>query len=133
MEIKDAKRLVDPCMKYMSLHSVEVIVSAMGYLPNVIDLDSEVSLLDQVNNACNVKVKEEHALPDDFEMTVDGMFLTDMEGISINGEAFPIGILERYVDSKRQAVYFYANGLIIVEDYVFEEDTIKYYVYKLNN
>lgn len=133
MKITEAKRLIDPCMKYLSKHTIEVVVSAMGYLPNVIDLESEVSLVDQVSAACNVADKSYNEMPEDFEMTIDGMFLTDMEEISINGEAFPIGILERYVDSKRQAIYFYANGMILIEDYVFEEDKIKYYVYRLTN
>jgi len=133
MKITEAKRLIDPCMKYLSKHNLETVVSAMGYLPNVIDMESETSLIDQVNIACNVNDKVTHQLPDDFEMTIDGMFLTDMEGISIGGEAFPIGILERYVDEKRQAIYFYANGMIIIEDYVFEEDKIKYYVYRMTN
>ena len=93
MKVTEAKRLIDPCMKYLSKHNLETVVSAMGYLPNVIDMESETSLIDQVNTACNVVEKTTHQLPDDFEMTIDGMFLTDMEGISIGGEAFPIGIL----------------------------------------
>jgi hypothetical protein len=131
--IKNAMRILDPRGHYIKLHPLERIAATMGSLPSCIILDSETSFLDQVAKAVGKMDMSTHKMDDSFDMDIDGSFTCTDEQISINCEAMATGIIERDVDGRREAIYFYANGMIIIEDQETDNDMPTYYVLRMTN
>ena len=131
--ITNAKRILDPRGVYIQKHTLETLVTSMGFLPKCIDLKDETSFLSQVQRATQTIDMSACKQEPTFDIDIDGSFVCLNEEISRNGEACATGIIEREVDNRREAIYFYANGMVIVEDYNQLNDQAEFYCLRLSN
>ena len=107
--LRDIQKRVDPCKQFTN-YDYGLLVTAMGLLPRCIDLNSDVALLAQVTEACNVM----HVLDYQFkEAFVDNNGTHFLCGV---GEVFAIGVMSRMSKGDWEAIYFYKDGQVIVED-----------------
>ncbi|WJM94042.1 hypothetical protein QDY63_14595 [Pseudomonas brenneri] len=127
--ISGIKQQLDPCKQYTHC-DVKDMVIAMGRLPKCIDLSSPNSLISQVMTACNIIDPMPHIFLQEVGVFGTWELVTPLSnvviGSSIKQEVYAIGVMSRFVGGDYQAIYFYADGTIIVIDkwhnYLFHMD-----------
>lgn len=119
LTISGIRQDLDPCKQYQHCEVRDMVI-AMGRLPKCIDLNSPDSLISQVMTACSIIDPMPHIfLPD---ITKDGSYEHVMPlsnvviGSAISYTAHTIGVMSRLVGGDYQAIYFYADGTIVVVD-----------------
>jgi len=119
LTISNIRQVLDPCKQYMHCDGRHMVI-AMGRLPKCIDLNRTESLISQVIAACNIIDPMPHIFHP--EIDKDGTFecVTPLSnvviGSAISYTAFAIGVMSRLVSGGYEAIYFYADGTIIVID-----------------
>lgn len=105
--IKNIRQQLDPCKQYTHCELRHMVI-AMGRLPKCIDLNNPYKLISQVMTACNIIDPINHKfLP---EVNSDGIW---EQGTTTH---YAIGVMSRMVGGDYEAIYFYANGTIVVID-----------------
>lgn len=132
LTISGIRQQLDPCKQYQHCELRNMVI-AMGRLPKCIDLASSNSLISQVMTACSIIDPMPHIFIN--EVDKDGTWskcdgvIKDRETRLINTYYelhYAIGVMSRLVGGDYQAIYFYADGTIIVVDkwhnYLFHMD-----------
>ena len=119
MSIKDIRTQLDPCKQYMHCEMKHLVI-AMGQLPKCIDLNYPANLISQVMTACGIMDPTHHIfLP---EVNKDGTWASELTCEL----RYAFAVMSRVVAGDYQAIYFYADGTIIVIDkwhnYLFHMD-----------
>ncbi len=123
---------LDPCKQYQHCELKDMVI-AMGKLPSCIDLNNPKSLIHQVVAVCNIVDPRNHLfLP---EVDKDGTWLyfdfkvldRDTRLTKTNYELrHAIGVMSRNVGGDYEAIYFYADGTIVVigkwDNHIFHMD-----------
>jgi hypothetical protein len=109
-KLTDVQKQVDPCKQFTN-YDVGLLLTAMGQLPNCINLNGDDSLLFQMTEVCNVVTAVcEYELKG---VEVDRKGTHFIRGV---GEVFAIGLMSRVSNGDYEAIYYYADGMVIVED-----------------
>lgn len=126
---------LDPCKKYQHCELKDMVI-AMGKLPSCIDLNSPKSLINQVVAACNIVDTRNHLFL--YEVDKYGSWQAEklqqeIFGCALRGEPtkywdirHAIGVMSRNVGGDYEAIYFYADGTIVVigkwDNHIFHMD-----------
>ena len=126
--ISGIRQQLDPCKQYTHC-DVKDMVIAMGRLPKCIDLNRPDSLMSQVMTACNIIDPMPHVFMPVVDKDGAYEWVHTLSTGAITNRAIPIyaiGVMSRVVGGDYQAIYFYADGTIIVIDkwhnYLFHMD-----------
>lgn len=114
--ISGIRQQLDPCKQYTGCELQDMVI-AMGRLPKCIDLNHPHSLISQVITACGILDPMSNIfIP---EVDKDGAWdlrhtlASDTYKTTI---VYAIGVMSRLVGGDYQAIYYYADGTIIVVD-----------------
>ncbi|MGF6139069.1 hypothetical protein [Pseudomonas laurylsulfatiphila] len=119
LTISAIRQQLDPCKQYQHCELRDMII-AMGRLPKCLDLNRTDSLISQVMTACNINDPMQHIFMG--EIDNDGTYefvqplSTVVIGATVKHLIYSIGVISRNVGGDYQAIYFYADGTIIVID-----------------
>lgn len=121
ISISGIRQDLDPSKQYQHCEIGHVII-AMGRLPKCIDLNRPDSLISQVMTACSINSFDliKHVFHP--EIDKDGAYehvhrlAAMMQGKKVATPIHAIGVMSRLVGGDYQAIYFYADGTIIVID-----------------
>ena len=107
--IRHVRQQLDPCKKFVG-HDPNLLLSAMGTLPKCLFVQSTASFLDQVCKACDIIFPEMHNIGPYISIDADGQYQYGED----KGVVYPIGVMSRIHNGDYEAIYFYANGDVIV-------------------
>ena len=123
---------LDPCKQYQHCELKDMVI-AMGKLPSCIDLNNPKSLIHQVVAACNIVDPRNHLFVHDIDKDgcwskIDINILNKAVGVgSSHYEShYAIGVMSRDIGGDYEAIYFYADGTIVVigkwDNHIFHMD-----------
>lgn len=120
---------LDPCKQYQHCELKDMVI-AMGKLPSCIDLNNPKSLIHQVVAVCNIVDPRNHLFLSEIDKDGTWEKVTTLSnvviGSSIKHIVYAIGVISRDVGGDYEAIYFYADGTIVVigkwDNHIFHMD-----------
>lgn len=120
---------LDPCKQYQHCELRDMVI-AMGKLPSCIDLNNPKSLIHQVVAVCNIVDPRNHLFLSEIDKDGTWEKVTTLSnvvtGSSIKHIVYAIGVISRDVGGDYEAIYFYADGTIVVigkwDNHIFHMD-----------